>query len=147
MDSKLVAALLVSLMPAAHAEQYPSRPIRVVVPFAPGGAVDIVARTVSLRLNDTLHQSVVVDNRSGAGGTIGTDIVAKAPPDGHTLLIGSMGVAVNAVLYPSLPYDTLKDLSPVTMIRKTAVARGDDEQALWPVSRYADRERIRGAGL
>ena len=118
MHRKLVVALLgsVLMMPAAHAEQYPSRPIRVVVPFAPGGAVDIVARTVSLRLSDAEHQPVVVDNRGGAGGTIGTDIVAKAPPDGYTLLIGSMGVAVNAVLYPSLPYDTLKDLAPITML-------------------------------
>jgi tripartite-type tricarboxylate transporter receptor subunit TctC len=118
MYSKLAAALLASvlLIPAAHAEQYPSRPIRVVVPFAPGGAVDIVARMVSLRLSDALHQPVVVDNRGGAGGTIGTDIVAKAPPDAYTLLIGSMGVAVNAVLYPKLPYDTLKDLAPVTML-------------------------------
>jgi tripartite-type tricarboxylate transporter receptor subunit TctC len=71
---------------------------------------------VSLRLSDALHQPVVVDNRGGAGGTIGTDIVAKAPPDAYTLLIGSMGVAVNAVLYPKLPYDTLKDLAPVTML-------------------------------
>jgi tripartite-type tricarboxylate transporter receptor subunit TctC len=97
-------------------QAYPLRPIRVVVPFAPGGAVDIVARMVSLRLSDALHQPVVVDNRSGAGGTIGTEIVAKAPADGYTLLIGSMGVAVNAVLYPKLPYDTLKDLAPVTML-------------------------------
>jgi tripartite-type tricarboxylate transporter receptor subunit TctC len=106
----------VLLLSSAHAQQYPSRPIRVVVPFAPGGAVDIVARMVSLRLSDAVHQPVVVDNRSGAGGTIGTDIVAKAPPDGYTLLIGSMGVAVNAVLYPKLPYDTLKDLATVTML-------------------------------
>jgi tripartite-type tricarboxylate transporter receptor subunit TctC len=67
-------------------------------------------------LGDALHHTVVVDNRAGAGGTIGTDIVAKARPDGYTLLIGSMGVAVNAVLYPKLPYDTLKDLAPITML-------------------------------
>src|SRR5688572_16923883 len=102
-------------MPAA-AQDYPSRPVRVVVPFSPGGAVDLVARTVAPRLNEALGQPVIVDNRSGAGGTIGTDIVAKARPDGHTLLVASMGVAVNAVLYPKLPYDTLKDLSPVTTL-------------------------------
>ena len=100
----------------AEAQSYPSRPVRVVVPFAPGGAVDLVARTVAPRLNESLGQTVIVDNRSGAGGTIGTDIVAKAPPDGHTLLVASMGVAVNAVLYPKLPYDTVKDLAPITTL-------------------------------
>lgn len=99
-----------------QAQPYPSRPIRVVVPFAPGGAVDLVARTLAPRLNEALGQPVVVDNRGGAGGTVGTDIVAKARPDGHTLLVASMGVAVNAVLYPKLPYDTLKDLAPVTTL-------------------------------
>ena len=98
------------------AQEYPARPIRAVVPFAPGGAVDIVARMVGQRLGEALGQTVVVDNRAGAGGTIGTDIVAKARPDGYTILIGSMGVAVSAVLYPKLPYDTLKDLAPVTML-------------------------------
>lgn len=105
-----------ALAAAAGAQPYPSRPIRVVVPFAPGGAVDLVARTLAPKLNEALGQPVIVDNRSGAGGTIGTDIVAKARPDGHTLLAASMGVAVNAVLYPKLPYDTLKDLAPVTLL-------------------------------
>ena len=100
----------------AQAQQYPSRPIRLVVPFAPGGALDVVGRIVGHRLSEALGQPVVVDNRGGAGGTIGADIVAKAPADGHTLLIASVGLAVNAVLYPKLPYDTLKDLAPVTML-------------------------------
>jgi tripartite-type tricarboxylate transporter receptor subunit TctC len=100
----------------AAAQQYPAKPIRLMVPFAPGGANDVVARIVAVRLGEALGQPVVVDNRGGAGGTIGADIVAKAPPDGHTLLIASMGLAVNAVLYPKLPYDTLKDLAPVTMV-------------------------------
>jgi tripartite-type tricarboxylate transporter receptor subunit TctC len=116
----LTGIVLGCLFPAAsisvQAQQYPSRPLRVVVPFAPGGAVDLVARTVAPRLSDALAQPVVVDNRGGAGGTIGTDIVAKARPDGHTLLVASMGVAVNAVLYPKLPYDTVKDLAPVTSL-------------------------------
>jgi tripartite-type tricarboxylate transporter receptor subunit TctC len=112
----LATALASLVYAAAVAQQYPSRPIRVVVPFAPGGAVDLVARTLAPRLNEALGQPVVVDNRGGAGGTVGTDIVAKARPDGHTLLIASMGVAVNAVLYPKLPYDTLKDLAPVTTL-------------------------------
>ena len=108
--------LLLFVAAVAAVQAYPARPIRVVVPFAPGGAVDLVARTVAPRLSEALGQSVVVDNRGGAGGTVGTDIVAKARPDGHTLLVASMGVAVNAVLYPRLPYDTLKDLAPVTTL-------------------------------
>jgi tripartite-type tricarboxylate transporter receptor subunit TctC len=110
------ALLLVLLAQGAAAQQYPTRPVRVVVPFAPGGAVDLVARTIAQRLSDGMGQTFVVDNRGGAGGTIGTDIVAKARPDGYTLLVGSMGVAVNAVLYPRLPYDTVKDLAAVTML-------------------------------
>ena len=97
-------------------QAFPTKPVRLMVPFAPGGANDVVARIVAVRLSEALGQSVVVDNRGGAGGTIGADIVAKAPPDGHTLLIASMGLAVNAVLYPKLPYDTLKDLAPVTLV-------------------------------
>ena len=106
------------LTASAHAQfpQYPSRAIRVVVPFAPGGANDVVARIVGVRLGEALGQSVVIDNRGGAGGTIGADIVAKAPADGHTLLVASMGLAVNAVLYAKLPYDTLKDLTPITIL-------------------------------
>jgi tripartite-type tricarboxylate transporter receptor subunit TctC len=100
----------------AQAQQYPTRPIRLVVPFAPGGALDVVGRIVGQKLSEALGQPVVVDNRGGAGGTIGADIVAKAPPDGHTVLIASMGLAVNAVLYPKLPYDTLEDLAPVTLV-------------------------------
>ena len=111
----LIAAIACSTS-AAAADSYPDRPIRAVVPFAPGGAVDIVARMTGQKLGEALGQTVVVDNRAGAGGTVGTDIVAKARPDGYTLLIASMGVAVNAVLYPRLPYDTLRDLAPVTML-------------------------------
>jgi tripartite-type tricarboxylate transporter receptor subunit TctC len=101
---------------SAIAQPYPNRPVRVVVPFAPGGAVDIVARLVAQKMTEAYGQTVVVDNRGGAGGTIGTDLVAKSKPDGYTLLVASMGVAVNAVLYPKLPYDTLKDLAPVTTL-------------------------------
>jgi len=117
-SSPVIVTLISSLVLAAPlaAQPYPSRPVRIVVPFAPGGAVDLVARIIAQRLTDGMGQTFVVDNRGGAGGTIGTDIVAKARPDGYTLLVGSMGVAVNAVLYPRLPYDTIKDLAPVTML-------------------------------
>src|SRR5690242_7340212 len=117
-SSPVIVTLISSLVLAAPlaAQPYPSRPVRIVVPFAPGGAVDLVARIIAQRLTDGMGQTFVVDNRGGAGGTIGTDIVAKARADGYTLLVGSMGVAVNAVLYPKLPYDTIKDLAPVTML-------------------------------
>src|SRR6202162_1029134 len=117
---KLVAlcALLAAALATenAAAQQYPTRPIRFIVPFPPGGGNDIVGRIVAQKLADGLGQSVVVDNRGGAGGTIGTDLTAKAPPDGHTILINNISLAVNATLIPKLPYDTLKDLAPVTLV-------------------------------
>lgn len=100
----------------ASAEQYPTRPIRFIVPFPPGGGNDIVGRIVAQKLAEGLKQTVVVDNRGGAGGTIGTDMVAKAPADGHTMLINNISLAVNATLIPQLPYDTLRQLAPVSII-------------------------------
>ena len=95
---------------------YPTKPIRLIVPFPPGGGNDIVARIVAQKLAENLNQPVVVDNRGGAGGIVGTDITAKSPADGHTLLINNISLAVNATLYSKLPYDTLADLAPVTLI-------------------------------
>ena len=86
------------------------------MPFPPGGGNDIVGRIVAQRLADALGQSVVVDNRGGAGGTIGTDLTAKAPADGHTMLINNISLAVNATLFTGLPYDTLRDLAPVSLV-------------------------------
>ncbi len=100
----------------ALAADYPTRPIRFIVPFPPGGGNDIVGRIVAIRLGERLGQQVVVDNRGGAGGTIGTDLAAKAPADGHTLLINNVSLAVNATLIPQLPYDTVKDLAPVSLV-------------------------------
>ena len=105
-----------TMSPAAAAESYPSRPIRLIVPFPPGGGNDIVGRIVAAKLAEGLGQPVVVDNRGGAGGTIGTDLTAKAPPDGYTLLVNNISLAVNHTLFAKLPYDTLKDLAPVSMI-------------------------------
>src|SRR4051812_37433938 len=116
MRALAAAAALTWCCAGVAADAYPNRPMRAIVPFAPGGAVDIVARMTAQKLGDAVGQPIVVDNRGGAGGTLGTDLVAKAHPDGYTLLIGSMGVAVNAVLYPKLPYDTVRDLAPVTML-------------------------------
>ena len=99
---------------------YPTRPIRFIVPFPPGGGNDIVGRIVAVKLSEGLGQQVVVDNRGGAGGTVGTDITAKAAPDGHTLLINNISLAVNHTLIPRLPYDTLRDLAPVSLVGRQA---------------------------
>jgi tripartite-type tricarboxylate transporter receptor subunit TctC len=98
------------------AQNYPARTVRLIVPFPPGGGNDIVGRIVAHRLGESFGQQVIVDNRGGAGGTIGTDLAAKAPPDGYTLLINNISIAVNATLYPQLPYDTVKDLAPVSLL-------------------------------
>jgi tripartite-type tricarboxylate transporter receptor subunit TctC len=100
----------------ATAADYPSRPIRLIVPFPPGGGNDIVGRLVAAKLGEGLGQQVVVDNRGGAGGTIGSDIAAKAPPDGYTLLVNNISLAVNQTLVPKLSYDTLRDLAPISLI-------------------------------
>jgi tripartite-type tricarboxylate transporter receptor subunit TctC len=98
---------------SAVAQDYPTKPVRVVVPFTAGSATDILARTVGQKLSELWGQQVVVDNRAGAGGTIGAGMVAKAPPDGYTLMVHSAAQAVNAFIYPNLPYDTLKDFAQV----------------------------------
>ena len=101
---------------AAIAQNYPNRPVRLIVPFPPGGGNDIVGRIIAQKLSETLGQTVVVDNRGSAGGTMGTDLAAKAPPDGHTLLINNISLAVNATLVPKLAYDTQRDLLPLSII-------------------------------
>ena len=113
------AALLCAVCvaaPAGATESYPSRPIRFIVPFPPGGGNDIVGRVVAVKLGEVLGQPVVIDNRGGAGGTVGTDITAKAPPDGYTLLLNNISLAVNHTLFTKLPYDTLKDLAPISLV-------------------------------
>ena len=95
---------------------YPAREIRFIVPFPPGGGNDTVGRIVARKLQDTLGQSILVENRGGAGGTAGTALAAKAPPDGYTLLINNISLAINATLFPKLPYDTLKSLRPVSLV-------------------------------
>lgn len=112
----LICANAVLLPLPAMAESYPSRPIRFIVPFPPGGGNDIVGRVIAQKLAEALGQTVVVDNRGGAGGTLGTDMTAKAPADGHTLLINNISLAVNATLIPKLPYNTARDLAPVSII-------------------------------
>jgi tripartite-type tricarboxylate transporter receptor subunit TctC len=101
---------------ASAAQTYPTRPVRLIVPFTPGATADIVARRLAPRLSEGWSQQVVVDNRAGAGGTIGINIVAKAVPDGYTLLVHSVAFAVSAALYTRLPYDSVKDFAPITQI-------------------------------
>jgi len=100
---------------AAHAQNYPTKPVRILVGFPPGGPTDIVARTIAPKLTEALGQTVVVDNRAGAGGVLATEQAAKAPPDGYTLLMGTIGgIAVAMSLIPNRGYDTLRDLAPIT---------------------------------
>jgi tripartite-type tricarboxylate transporter receptor subunit TctC len=111
-------ALLVTLFAAgAAAQAWPSKPIRLVVPFPPGGATDILARAVAQKMTDAWGQPVVVDNRPGAGGNIGSELVAKSAPDGYTLEMGTVGThAINASLYAKMPYDHIKDFAPVILV-------------------------------
>ena len=102
---------------AAPAQQWPSRPVRIIVPFPPGQAADIIARVIAERLSPAINQQVVVDNRPGAGAALGTEVGAKSPPDGYTLLAGgSAALAINPHLYPKLGYNTLRDFAPVTLV-------------------------------
>jgi tripartite-type tricarboxylate transporter receptor subunit TctC len=112
----LAGALLAALAPAAGAQNYPVRPIRLVAPFAPGGGTDISARLLAEPLGKALKETVVVDNRPGAGSVVGTEIVAKSNPDGYTLLLGNISMAFNAALYKKLPYDTLRDFAPISLV-------------------------------
>ncbi len=108
-------------VPLAFAQPYPSKPVRLIVPFPPGSTPDLVGRTLGQELNKAWGQPMVVENRSGAGGNIGTDLAAKSPPDGYTLLIGINGpIAVNKHLYASLPYDPERDLVPVSLLASGA---------------------------
>ncbi|MCC7216628.1 MAG: tripartite tricarboxylate transporter substrate binding protein [Burkholderiales bacterium] len=109
----LVAVLAVS--PIA-AQPYPNKPVRMIVPFAPGGATDIIARTVAQKLSDRLGQPVVIENKPGAGTTIGNAEVAKARPDGYTLLFAPTPFVISQVVYPTLPYDPKKDFAPVSLL-------------------------------
>jgi tripartite-type tricarboxylate transporter receptor subunit TctC len=111
------AAFLTLGAAGALAQTYPAKPIRLVVPFPPGGTTDILAREAGARLATTLGQPVVIDNRPGAGGNIGSDLVAKAAPDGYTLLMGTVGThAINPSLYSKMPYDHVKDFAPVILV-------------------------------
>jgi tripartite-type tricarboxylate transporter receptor subunit TctC len=115
--SAALALWLATLSALAGAQAFPSKTIRWIVAFPPGGATDIVARMAAAKLTESLGQQVVVDNRAGAAGVVGTDIAAKAPPDGHTWFIGTMGnLTANPTLYKKLPFDVSRDFAPITQV-------------------------------
>lgn len=117
MKSASVAAALLLLCFDAAAQGFPSKPVRMIVAFPAGGGTDIVARIVGQKLTDTWGQQVVVDNRAGAGGIVGAELAARAQPDGYTVFLATTGnLAINPGLYSKLPYDTLKDFAPVTLV-------------------------------
>src|SRR5205814_4318451 len=113
----LAAFFLAALVSSfAYAQTYPSRPIRLIVPLPPGGSTDILARALAQKLSEGLVQSVLIDNRPGAGGSIGSEEAAKAAPDGNTLMMGHLGtLAVNPAIYKNLPYDPVKSFAPVSL--------------------------------
>ncbi len=113
----LAAASLLAAAPLAAQDKWPNKPVRIVVPFATGGTTDLIARAIAPDLSAAFGQSFIVENRGGAGGNIGTDIVAKSPADGYTLLMGTVGThGINRALYPKLPFDPIKDFQPVTLV-------------------------------
>lgn len=114
----LLAAFISSASPGARGAEphFPSHEIRFIVPFPPGGGNDIVGRLVAGKLQDALGQPVIVENRGGGGGTAGTELVAKSAPDGYTVLINNISLAINATLFPKLPYDTVRSLLPVSLV-------------------------------
>jgi tripartite-type tricarboxylate transporter receptor subunit TctC len=112
----IAAAATLTSLPAAG-QQYPVKPIRIVVPFAPGGPSDLLARTVGQKLTESWGQQVIIENRPGANGIVGCELVAKSPPDGYTLVMGTPGThGINAALFAKLPYDTIKDFAPITRL-------------------------------
>ena len=109
--------LIAGASTAVHAQSYPSKPIRMIVPFTPGGSTDVIARVIAQKIGETMGVQVIIDNRPGAGGNIGVELTAKSPPDGYTLVMGHIGtMAVNPTLYKRLPYDPLRDFAPVALV-------------------------------
>jgi len=117
---RVLCAALCFATASVYGEQFPTKPVRVLVPFPPGGTVDLIARAFGQKLTEIWKQQVLVDNRAGAGGTIAADAVAKSPPNGYTLLLHSVAQAISAGLYRKLPFDPVKDFTPVTQLTGTS---------------------------
>ena len=117
-----IAVLMCTLaVPVMAQQNYPTRPIRIIVPFLPGGTTDILARLLGARFHAAWGQTTVVENRPGAGGNIGADVVAKSAPDGYTLVMTTASATVNVTLYPKMPYDLRKDLAPITLVASAPI--------------------------
>jgi tripartite-type tricarboxylate transporter receptor subunit TctC len=153
MKKSLLAAMLAPLalaaITAAAQQSFPSRPIRLIVPYPPGGNVDITARIIGPTMGEQLGQTVVVDNRGGGGGNVGAHLVAKAPPDGHTLLMGSSGpLSVNPVVVSNLPYDSLKDYSPISRVHVVPlVVLAGQKSGIGSIKELIERARANPAKL
>ena len=112
----LVCSLALAAAVPAHSQSFPTRPVRLVVPYPPGGANDVIARLLAPKMTERLGQNLVVDNRGGGNTIIGSELVARAPADGHTILIIAAGHAINPALYPKLPYNTARDFAAVSLV-------------------------------
>lgn len=117
----ILAAVSLLSATAALAQEYPSRPVRIVVPFTPGGGTDLLARLLSVRFTEAFGQSVIVENRAGSGGNIGAEFVIRSPADGYTLLMSTASMAVNVSLYPKLPFDVRRDLIPIVQVASAPI--------------------------
>ena len=120
---------------------WPTKPVKIVVPFAPGGTTDILGRAVASELTKAFGQSFIVDNRTGAGGNIGADLVAKSPADGYTLLLGTVGThGINKALYAKMPYDSEKDFAPITLVARVpnVMVMNTDKAAALGITNVAD---------
>jgi tripartite-type tricarboxylate transporter receptor subunit TctC len=115
------AAMILPTTTAGSAQPYPTRPIRLIVPYPPGGDADIIGRVIGEKLRERLGQPIVIENRGGAGGILGTGLVNKATPDGYTLLLVPSSHVINPSIYAKLPYDTVKDFAPITMVASAAI--------------------------
>ena len=145
----LIAPLALVAITAAAQQSFPSRPIRLIVPYPPGGNMDITARIIGPTMGEQLGQTVVVDNRGGGGGNVGAHLVAKAPPDGHTLLVGSSGpLSVNPVVVSNLPYDSLKDYSPISRVHVVPlVVLAGQKSGIGSIKELIERARVNPAKL
>jgi len=139
----LVVAFSFAAALHAAAQEYPNRPVRLIVPYPPGGNVDITARIIGPTLGEILGQTVVVDNRGGGGGNVGAHLVAKATPDGHTLLMGSSGpLSINPIVVPNLPYDSIKDYAPVSRVHVVPlVVLAGQKSGIGSIRELIDRAR------
>jgi tripartite-type tricarboxylate transporter receptor subunit TctC len=137
----LVAALAFASSLAWAQAPYPAKPIRLVVPFAPGGPVDTLGRAMQPKLAEALGQQIVIDNRAGAGSIIGTEVVVRSPPDGYALLLTSSSIAINPSIYPKVPFDATRDLAPISQISTSSLIAVVHPSV--PVRSIKERSRLR----